>query len=49
MEQVFKAAHLPAEICEEALSQLTGRQLTTSRQELIFNYILAFEAIAAGR
>jgi hypothetical protein len=49
MEDVFKTAHLPAEICDEALSELTGRQLTISRQELIFNYKLAFESLRAGR
>jgi hypothetical protein len=49
MEQVLKEAHLPAQICDEALSQLKGSQLTTSHQTLIFNYKLAFESMRAGR
>lgn len=49
MEQVFKAAHLPAEICDDALSQVTRRPLTPSGQQLIFNYMLAFELMRAGR
>jgi hypothetical protein len=49
MEHVFNAAHASAELRDEALSQLTGSQLTTSHQELIFNYKVAFEAVRAGR
>jgi hypothetical protein len=47
MEQVLQEARVPAEVCDDALSQLTGRQMTTSRQELIFNYMLAFESMRA--
>lgn len=44
---VLEAARVPAEIRDEALSQLEKSQLTPSRQKLIFNYKLAFESMRA--
>jgi hypothetical protein len=44
-EVALKAAHVPSEICDETLSRLAKNQLTTSRQQLIFNYKVAFEAM----
>jgi hypothetical protein len=44
-EDVLRAAHVPYEICDETLSRLAASQLTTSRQQLIFNYKVAFESI----
>ncbi len=44
-EDVVTEARVPAEIRDEALSQLARSQLSTSRKQLIFNYKLAFESI----
>ena len=43
----LRSAHVPSEIRDETLSRLAKSQLTTSRQELIFNYKLAFESMRA--
>jgi hypothetical protein len=42
-EDVLKAAHVPSEIRDDTLSRLAKSQLTASRQQLIFNYKVAFE------
>lgn len=42
-EAALKAAHTPSQIRDETLSRLAKSQLTTSRQQLIFNYKMAFE------
>jgi len=44
-QSVLDAAHVPSEIRNETLSELERSQLTTSRQELIFNYKVAFESM----
>jgi hypothetical protein len=44
-EDVLKAAHVPSEIRDDTLSRLSMSQLTTSRQQLIFNYKVAFESM----
>ncbi len=44
-EAVLKAAHVPSEIRDDTLSRLAKSQLTTSRQQLIFDYKVAFEKI----
>ena len=44
-EDVLKAAHVPSEIRDDTLAPLAKRQLTTSRQQLIFNYKVAFESM----
>jgi hypothetical protein len=44
-EATLKAARVPAEIRDEALWRLENSQLTTSRQQLIFNYKVAFESM----
>ena len=44
-EDVLKAAHVPSEIRDDTLSRLAKSQLTTSRQQLIFNYKVAFESM----
>jgi hypothetical protein len=44
-EGVLRAARVPAEIRDETLSRLARSQLTTSRQQLIFNYKVAFESM----
>ncbi len=44
-EGVLSAAHVPDELRHEALSRLAKSQLTTSRQQLIFNYKVAFESM----
>ena len=46
-EDVLTAARVPTEICDEALSLLERSQITTSRQQLIFNYKVAFETMRA--
>jgi hypothetical protein len=50
-EDVLKAANVPSEIRDDTLSRLAKSQLTTSRQQLIFNYKVAFESMRtpAGR
>jgi hypothetical protein len=45
-EAALKAAHVPSEIRDEMLSRLAKSQLTTSRQQLIFNYKVAFEKMS---
>src|SRR4051794_3759659 len=42
-EDVLKAAHAPSEIRDDTLSRLAKSRLTASRQQLIFNYKVAFE------
>ena len=44
-EAALNAAHVPSETRDETLSRLTKSQLTTSRQQLIFNYKLKFESM----
>jgi hypothetical protein len=44
-ERVLRVAHVPADIRAETLSRLERSQLTTSRQQLIFNYKVAFESM----
>lgn len=44
---VLRSARVPAVMRDETLSRLERGQLTTSRQELIFNYKLAFESMRA--
>ncbi len=48
-EAVLRETHVPTEMCDETLSRLSKSQLTTSRQQLIFSYKLAFESIRANR
>jgi hypothetical protein len=43
--EVLASAHVPARIREETLSRLETFRLTTSRQQLIFNYKIAFESM----
>ncbi len=44
---VLREAHVPTKMYDEALSGLLKSQLSTSRQQLIFIYKLAFESIRA--
>jgi len=44
-EDVLKAAGVRSKIRDKTLSRLAKSQLTTSRQQLIFNYKVAFEAM----
>ena len=44
-EAVLMAAHVPSGIRDETLSRLAKSQLTTSRQQLIFNYKVRFESM----
>lgn len=44
-KDVLTSARVPANICYETLSRLKKFQLTTSRQQFIFNYKVAFESI----
>ena len=44
-EDVLNTANVPAGIRDETLSRLAKSQLTTSRQQLIFNYKVAFESM----
>jgi hypothetical protein len=49
-EAVLVAAAVPASFRDETVARLAKRQLSASRQQLIFNYKLAFEAMrASGR
>lgn len=48
-EQVFQAAQAAAEIRDKTMARLAGSQLTTSRQQLIFNYKVAFESLRETR
>lgn len=43
-EAVLRESHMPVEMCDEELSRLSKSQLSTSRQQLIFSYKLAFES-----
>jgi hypothetical protein len=45
MGDALKDAHVPPAIRNDILAQLTKTQLTTSRQQLIFNYKVAFESM----
>ena len=42
---VFREARVPAAIHDETLARLARSQLSTSRQQLIFNYKIAFESM----
>jgi hypothetical protein len=44
-EATLQAAHIPSEIRDQTVSRLVKSQLTTSRQQLIFNYKMAFESM----
>lgn len=44
-EAALTAVHVPSEIRDETLSRVAKSQLTTSRQQLIFNYKVAFESM----
>ena len=44
-EAVLRAASVPADISDETLARLARSQLSTSRQQLVFSYKLAFESI----
>jgi hypothetical protein len=44
-EDVLKGAHVPPEIRDDTLARLAKSQLTTSRQQLIFNYKVPFESM----
>ncbi len=44
-QDVLATARVPAEIREETLARLNKFLLTTSRQQLIFNYKIAFESM----
>src|SRR5262249_27435149 len=49
-EDVLTASAIPASFRDETLARLAKSQLSASRQYLIFNYKLAFEAIrSSGR
>lgn len=41
----LETAGVPSEFRDEALKRLAKSELTTSRQQLIFNYKLAFESM----
>ena len=45
-EAPLETAQVPSEIRDEMLSRLAKSQLTTSRQQLIFNYKVAFEKMS---
>lgn len=45
-KDVLASARVPAAIAEETLSKLRRFQLATSRQQLMFNYKIAFESLA---
>lgn len=42
-EAAFRQAHVPTEMYDKELSRLSKRHLSTSSQQLIFSYKLAFE------
>ena len=44
-ESVLRSACVPARFRDETLSRLATSELTTSRQQLIFNYKVAFESM----
>ncbi len=44
-EDVLQAAHVPSKIRDDTLSRLAKSELTTSRQQLIFNYKVNFESM----
>jgi len=44
-EDVLTSARVPAEIREDTLSRLKSFAVTTSRQQLIFNYMEAFKKL----
>lgn len=48
-EATLRAASIPSGIRDETLSRLVKAQLTTSRQQLIFNYKMAFESMRVVR
>jgi hypothetical protein len=45
MKDVLEDAHVPPAIRNDILARLTKTRLTTSRQQLIFNYKVAFESM----
>src|SRR5262249_11257738 len=47
-EGVLMASTVPASFRDETLARLAKHQLSTSRQQLIFNYKLAFEAMRSS-
>jgi len=47
-EDVLMASAAPASFRDETLARLAKRQLSESRQQLIFNYKLAFEAMGSS-
>jgi hypothetical protein len=47
-EDVLMASVVPASFRDETLARLSKSQLTESRQQLIFNYKLAFEAMGSS-
>jgi hypothetical protein len=46
---VLRASAVPASFRDETLAQLAKSQRSESRQQLIFNYKLAFEAMGTSR
>lgn len=46
-EDALRTAHVPSEIHDETLSRLAKSQRTTSREQLVFNYKLAFELMGS--
>ena len=47
-EDVLRASAVPASLRDETLAQLAKSQLSESRQQLIFNYKRAFEAMGSS-
>lgn len=47
-EDILMASDVPASLREETLARLAKSQLSESRQQLIFNYKLAFEAMGSS-
>ena len=46
-ENVLMASSLPGSFRDETLAQLAKSQLSESRQQLMFNYKVAFEAMGS--
>lgn len=47
-KDVLMASAVPARFCDETLARLEKSQLSESRQQLIFNYKLVFEAMGSS-
>jgi hypothetical protein len=47
-EDVLRASMVPASFRDETLARLAKSQLSASRQQLIFNYKRAFEAMGSS-